>query len=127
MSDGEMQIGTTWESALIAAHHKLDNLLVFVDCNGLQAMGGVNDILNIEPLAEKWKAFGWNVCEINGHDFGQIEKVINGQILGKPTVAIARTIKGKGVSFMEGQNLYHYKAPSEQEYQTALDELKTNG
>jgi transketolase len=127
MSDGEMQIGTTWESALIAAHHKLDNLLVFVDCNGLQAMGGVNDILNIEPLAEKWKAFGWNVCEINGHDFGQIEKVINGQILEKPTVVIAETIKGKGVSFMEGQNLYHYKAPSEQEYQTALDELKTNG
>ncbi len=123
MSDGEMQIGTTWESALIAAHHQLDNLLVFVDVNGLQAMGGVNEILNIEPLAEKWKAFGWNVRQIDGHDFEQIEKVINEPVASKPTVVIAKTTKGKGVSFMEGQNLYHYKAPSEQEYQAALKEL----
>ena len=127
MSDGEMQIGTTWESAMIAAHHKLDNLSVFVDCNGLQAMGGVDDILNIEPLAEKWKAFGWNVCEIDGHDFDEIEKIAGSPVFGKPTAVIARTIKGKGVSFMEGQNLYHYKAPSEEEYQAALNELKING
>ncbi|UMX47644.1 MAG: transketolase [Candidatus Nealsonbacteria bacterium DGGOD1a] len=127
MSDGEMQIGTTWESALIARQHGLDNLLVFVDSNGLQAMGGVDEILNIEPLGDKWRAFGWNVREIDGHDFGQIEKAINEPVAGKPTVAIAKTVKGKGVSFMEGQNLYHYKAPSEQEYQAALKELKTNG
>ncbi|HNR81585.1 MAG TPA: 1-deoxy-D-xylulose-5-phosphate synthase N-terminal domain-containing protein, partial [Candidatus Pacearchaeota archaeon] len=127
MSDGEMQIGTTWESAMIAAHHKLDNLLVFVDCNGLQAMGNVGEILKVEPLAEKWKAFGWNVCEIDGHDFDEIEKIAGSPVFGKPTAVIARTIKGKGVSFMEGQNLYHYKAPSEEEYQAALNELKING
>jgi transketolase len=127
MSDGEMQIGTTWESAMIAAHHKLDNLLVFVDCNGLQAMGNVGEILKVEPLAEKWKAFGWNVCEIDGHDFDEIEKITGNPVSGKPTAVIARTVKGKGVSFMEGENLYHYKAPSEQEYQAALNELKING
>ena len=127
MSDGEMQIGTTWESAMIAAHHKLDNLLVFVDCNGLQAMGNVGEILKVEPLAEKWKAFGWNVCEIDGHNFDEIEKIAGSPVFGKPTAVIARTIKGKGVSFMEGQNLYHYKAPSEEEYQAALNELKING
>ena len=127
MSDGEMQIGTTWESAMIAAHHKLDNLLVFVDCNGLQAMGNVGEILKVEPLAEKWKAFGWNVCEIDGHDFDEIEKIAGSPVFGKPTAVIARTIKGKGVSFMEGENIYHYKAPSEEEYQAALNELKING
>ncbi len=120
MSDGEMQIGTTWESAMIAAHHKLDNLLVFVDCNGLQAMGGVDEILNIEPLGNKWRAFGWNVCEIDGHNFEEIEKVISNPAAGKPTIAIAKTIKGKGVSFMQGQNLYHYKAPSEQDTKRRL-------
>jgi transketolase len=127
MSDGEMQIGTTWESALIARQHGLDNLLVFVDSNGLQAMGGVDEILNIEPLGDKWKAFGWNVCEIDGHDFDEIEKITGNPVSGKPTAVIARTVKGKGVSFMEGENLYHYKAPSEQEYQAALNELKING
>jgi len=127
MSDGEMQIGTTWESALIANQQKLDNIVVFVDCNGLQAMGSVKEILDIEPLGDKWRAFGWNVLEIDGHDFDAIENAINDSVLGKPTAVIARTIKGKGVSFMEGQNLYHYKAPSEQEYQAALNELKSNG
>lgn len=126
MSDGEMQIGTTWESALIACQHHLDNLLVFVDYNGLQAMGNVNEILNIEPLGDKWRAFGWNVYEINGHNFEEIEKAINTPLLGKPTAIIAKTVKGKGVRFMEGENLYHYKAPSEQEYLTALNELKNN-
>jgi transketolase len=121
MSDGEMDCGTTWESALISAHHKLNNLFVVVDANELQAMGEVKDILNIEPLRDKWQAFGWEVREIDGHNFDKIEgSLISSE---KPTVVIAKTIKGKGISFMEGKNLYHYKAPSDEEYQRALKEL----
>jgi transketolase len=123
MSDGEMDCGTTWESALISAHHKLDNLFVIVDFNGLQAMGEVKKILNIEPLKDKWKAFGWEVWEIEGHNFEEIEKSLTESGLEKPTAIIAKTIKGKGVSFMEGNNLYHYKAPSDEEYQRAQKEL----
>ena len=127
MSDGEMQIGTTWESALIAAHNKLDNLFVIVDFNGLQAMGKVKEILNIEPLKDKWEAFGWEVREIDGHNFEEIEKAFTAPPMEKekPMVIIAKTIKGKGVSFMEGNNLYHYKAPSDEEYQRALKELNS--
>ena len=129
MSDGEMDCGTTWESALIAAHHKLDNLFVIVDANELQAMGKVKEILNIEPLKDKWSAFGWEAREINGHNFEEIERaLVNPPYqVDKPVVVIARTIKGKGVSFMEGDNLYHYKAPSNEEYQRALKELESNG
>ncbi len=125
MSDGEMDCGTTWESALIAAHHKLDNLLVIIDANGLQAMGETKKVLNTEPLKDKWQSFGWEVKEIDGHNFIEIEKTIDDFSIKKekPKVIIARTIKGKGVSFMENNNLYHYKAPSEEEYQKALDEL----
>ena len=126
MSDGEMQIGTTWESALIGAHHKLDNLFVIVDYNKLQAMGEVKEILNIEPLKDKWEAFGWEVREIDGHNFNDIEKSLTSPPLSKekPVVIIANTIKGKGVSFMENDNLYHYKALSDEEYQKALKELE---
>lgn len=128
MSDGEMQIGTTWESALIAAHHKLDNLFIIVDMNKLQATGKVKEILNIEPLKDKWEAFGWEVRDINGHNFEEIEESLTTPPhKGKPMVIIAKTIKGKGVSFMEEDNLYHYKAPSEDEYQKALKELNSNG
>jgi transketolase len=129
MSDGEMDCGTTWESALIGAQQKLDNLVVIVDFNGLQAMGKVEEILNIEPLKEKWRAFGWGIREINGHNFEEIEKALVDLPFDKeePTVVIARTIKGKGASFMEGDNLWHYKAPSEEEYRKALKELESNG
>ena len=124
MGDGEMQIGTTWESALIAAHHKLDNLVAIVDMNELQAMGKVKDILNVEPLKEKWESFGWEVRKIDGHNFGEIEKALLELPKKKsPIVILAKTIKGKGVSFMEGENIYHYKAPSDEEYQKALKEL----
>src|SRR4030043_341273 len=101
MSDGEMQIGTTWESALISAQHKLDNLFVIIDFNGLQAMGKVEEILNIEPLKEKWEAFGWEVREIDGHNFEEIEKSLTPPS-ERPVAVVAKTIKGKGVSFMEG-------------------------
>ncbi len=129
MSDGEMQTGSTWESALIAAHHKLDNLFVIVDANELQAMGRVKEILNIEPLKDKWKAFGWEVQEIDGHNFEDIERSLISPPFHKekPMAVIAKTIKGKGVSFMERENLYHYKALSDEEYQRALKELELNG
>jgi len=123
LGDGEVGSGTTWESALIAAHNKLDNLVVVIDCNGLQAMGKVEDILGIEPLKDKWKAFGWEVEEIDGHDFKQIESALLNSVEGKPKAIIARTIKGKGISFMERENIYHYKSPSEEEYNKSLEEL----
>jgi transketolase len=123
MGDGEVAIGTTWESTLIAAHHKLDNLFVIVDANGLQAMGKVEDVLNIEPLKNKWESFGWETKEIDGHNFEQIEKALTSPSQGKPVMIIAKTIKGKGVSFMEGNNLYHYKMLSDDECQKALKEL----
>lgn len=126
MSDGEMQIGTTWESALLASHHKLDNLVVIVDFNDLQAMGKIKEILNIEPLKEKWESFGWEVREIDGHNFEEIENALiaSSGNQEKPIIIIAKTTKGKGVSFMEGNNMYHYKAPSEEEYQKAMQELE---
>jgi transketolase len=125
MSDGEMAIGTTWESALIASHHKLDNLTVIVDANGFQAMGKVKDVLNIEPLKNKWEAFGWEVLEIDGHNFEQIEKaIINPVLEGKPKIIIARTIKGKGWKRAENNNIFHYKAPSKEEYEEAINELE---
>lgn len=125
MGDGEMQIGTTWESALIGAHHKLDNLFVIVDANGLQGMGKVEGILNIKPLKNKWEAFGWEVREIDGHNFEEIEKSLIEPSLRseKPVVIIAKTIKGKGWKRAENNNLFHYKAPSEEEYKEALKEL----
>ena len=124
MSDGEMQIGTTWESALIASHHKLDNLVVIVDYNKLQAMGKVEDILNIEPLAKKWESFGWTAKGIDGHDFRELEIYLSfAYPKDKPVIIICDTIKGKGVSFMENDNLFHYKAPNEKEYEEALREL----
>ena len=129
MSDGEQQVGTTWEGAMLAAHHKLNNLCVLIDYNKLQAMGKTNEILNIEPLGEKWQSFGWQVREIDGHNFKEIEKSLTTLLpqKEKPLVIIAKTIKGKGVSFMEGENLYHYKAPSKEEYQRAVKELESNG
>ncbi len=125
MSDGEMQIGMTWESAMIANHHNLNNLIVIVDCNQFQAMGKTNEILNIEPLAEKWQSFGWDVKAIDGHDFQEIEKAIKTKNQ-KPLVIIAKTTKGKGVSFMEENNMYHYKQISEDEHNRALEELQNS-
>lgn len=142
MSDGEMDCGTTWESALLAAHHKLDNLTVIVDYNKIQATGNTNEILNIEPLVKKWESFGWNLIgspdneqkDIDGHNFKEIECALDiaksysntDQFNGshKPSIIIANTIKGKGVSFMENKLLYHYKNLSDDEYKRALEELK---
>ena len=125
MSDGEMQIGTTWEAALIAAHHKLDNLLVIVEINGLQAMGKTEDILRLGArFPGKWRAFDWFVDIVNGHDFPNIEQtLIKEFVTPLPHVLLIHTIKGKGVSFMEGENLWHYAQLKEDDYQKALQEL----
>jgi len=126
MSDGELDCGTTWECAAIAPQHGLNNLTVIVDCNGFQAMGAVNEVLNMEPLADKWKAFNWDVVEIDGHNYNEIEKAIDKSFSSdrtKPLVIIARTIKGKGVSFFEGKLEWHYKNVDKENYINALAEL----
>ena len=123
MSDGEMQIGTTWESILIAKHHKLSNLVVWVDNNRFQAMGPTKEILDIELLEEKVKPFGWNVQRINGHDFEAMEAAFKNLGGEAPHMIICDTIKGKGWKRAENNNLYHYKNISKEEFNEALSEL----
>ena len=124
MSDGEMQIGTTWESALIASHHGLDNLVVIVDNNGLQAMGKTDDILTLDSLKNKWRSFNWCSTSVSGHSFEQLTHALDKpDTHSEPYIIIANTVKGKGVSFMENNNLYHYKGLSEEEYMDAKQEL----
>jgi len=125
MSDGECQIGSTWEAALFSAHHKLDNLIGIVDHNKLQAFGRIEDILNLKPLNEKWRSFGWKVKEIDGHNFSEIESAFSKIPFekGKPSLVIAHTIKGKGVSFMENRFEWHYLNLTKEQYEQALKEL----
>ena len=122
MSDGEIQIGTFWESLLLAAQHKLDNLVVLVDSNNLQAMGETKDILDISNVPPAVDKLGWDVDHINGHDYDEIETYISND-LRKPKIIFCDTVKGKGVSFMENVNMWHYKAPNEDEYNKAKAEL----
>jgi transketolase len=125
LGDGECEEGQVWEAAMFAPHHKVDRLTAIVDHNDLQLDGRVCDIMGIEPLADKWRAFNWHVLEINGHDIKEILQAFKkaGDVKGKPTVIIAHTIKGKGVSFMEGNVDFHGKAPNPQETEQALKEL----
>ncbi|MBI2934518.1 MAG: transketolase [Chloroflexi bacterium] len=125
VGDGESQEGQVWEAALAAAHYKVDNLVCIVDHNGLQLDGRVEEIMNIEPLKDKWQSFGWHAVEIDGHDLKQVLQALEDarQNKGKPTVIIARTVKGKGVSFMENNVDFHGKAPSAQELDKAMLEL----
>ena len=120
MSDGEIAIGTTWESALIAAHHKLDNLVVLIDFNRLQAMGKIEDILKLPEI--KQDLFGWDILGWPGHDYGWIEQALKPR-KGLPNMNFMNTTKGKGVSIFENNNLWHYKAPSREEHELALKEL----
>ena len=124
MSDGEMNCGTTWECALFAAHHELDNLVVVVDYNKFQAMGKTNEILNLEPLIGKWNMFNWWIRSCDGHNFTDIHNTLVCSVSKMPHMIIADTIKGKGVSFMEDKLEWHYKAPNSEEYQQALKELE---
>ena len=123
--DGELEEGQVWEAAMFAAHYKLDNLTVFIDNNGLQIDGDITKVMNPMPIVEKYAAFGWHTIEIDGHDYNQIESALKEAIntKGKPTAIICKTIKGKGVSFMEGQAGWHGSAPNEEQYNQAIAEL----
>ncbi|WP_279222124.1 transketolase [Clostridium sp. JN-9] len=125
LGDGELEEGQVWEAVMTAAHYKLDNLIVFIDNNGLQIDGTNKEVMNIYPIDEKFKAFNWNVIKIDGHDIEQIKNAIDQgkKIKGKPTVIIAKTIKGKGVSFMENQVQWHGVAPNKEQEEEALKEL----
>ena len=125
LGDGEVQEGIVWEAAMSAAHYKLDNLVAFLDCNGLQIDGEVEKVMNIGPIMDKFKSFGWNVIEIDGHDFDQIFAALDmaRETVGKPTMIIAKTIKGKGVSFMENNASWHGTAPTDSDLEKALAEL----
>ena len=124
--DGEIEEGQIWEAAMSASHYKLDNLCVVIDNNNLQIDGQVDKVMNIYPLDQKFKSFGFEVIKIDGHDMNQIINAFNKAktIKGKPTVIIAKTIKGKGVSFMENVADWHGKAPNEEEYKIAMEELQ---
>ena len=125
LGDGECEEGQVWEASMFASHNALDNLCVIVDFNGLQIDGHVNDVAGLEPIDKKFEGFGFEVIKIDGNDFEQIESSLNKAktIKGKPTVIIASTVKGKGVSYMENQVGWHGKAPNADEYQTAMKEL----
>lgn len=128
MGDGEQDEGTIWEGAMFAGHNKLDNLIGIIDYNKLQIDGPVEKIMNIAPLADKYQAFNWHVIEINGHNYAEIDAAFTKakSFKGKPTVIIAHTIKGKGVSFMENAVEWHGKAPTEEQAEIAIKELRSN-
>lgn len=124
--DGELDEGQVWEAALFCGNKKIDNLVAIVDSNKQQLDGWIADIAPLEPLDDKWRAFGWEVIEIDGHDMDQILAAFQKAetIKGKPTVIIANTIKGKGVSFMENNLDFHGAAPTKEQYEKAMEELK---
>jgi len=125
LGDGETQEGLIWEAAMTAAHYKIDNLCAILDNNGLQIDGPVSKVMAIEPIAKKWDAFGWQVQEIDGHNFWEIAAALDKAeaVKGKPSIIIAHTTKGKGVSFMENKVKYHGVAPTKEELESALQEL----
>jgi transketolase len=123
MGDGECDEGSNWEAILFAAHHRLGNLCAIVDYNKLQSLGPVAQTLALEPLEEKWRAFGWAVRRIDGHDHDALAAAFSPDEEGRPLCILADTVKGKGVSFMEGQVLWHYRVPRGEELAAALAEL----
>ena len=125
MGDGELQEGQVWEAVMTAAHYKLDNVCAIVDYNGLQIDGDVESVMGIAPLAQKWVAFNWHVIEADGHDLAQMQAAYDEarQTQGKPSVILMKTIKGKGISFMENVAGWHGKAPNREELQSALAEI----
>lgn len=125
LSDGECDEGSNWEAALFAPHHRLDNLVVIVDYNKIQSLGRVKEVIDLEPLADKWRAFAWHTHEIDGHDLEQLDSVLSTipATTGKPTCIVAHTVKGKGVSYMEDQLKWHYSAPKGEQLTQALAEV----
>ena len=127
LGDGECQEGAVWETAMSAAHYKLDNFCAIVDANGVQQNGPVRQLMGIEPLPEKWRSFGWHAMEANGHRLKELFQALDEAeaTKGRPTVIVARTVKGKGVSFMEGKPEWHGKAPNAEQLEQALKEIET--
>lgn len=129
LSDGECDEGSTWEAALFAGQHQLDNLVAIVDYNKIQSLDYVKKVIDLEPFTKKWQSFGWGVREIDGHNVTEIHQALS-QIpfkSGHPSCIIAHTIKGKGVSFMENTVLWHYRSPQGEEYESAMAELREKG
>jgi len=126
ISDGEINEGTTWESLLFASHHRLDNLNIIIDYNKIQSMDFVSKVMKIEPLKKKFQSFGCKVYETNGHSIKKLCELLKKKSINKPKIIIAHTIKGKGVSYMENNNLWHYKTPNKDELKKALQEIETN-
>lgn len=126
MGDGEIEEGQIWEAAMAAAKYNLDNLCGIIDVNGLQIDGTTEEVMPSEPLDQKWEAFGWNVIKIDGHDYAAIRDALDAAeaCKGKPTMILAKTVKGKGVSFMENNAGWHGKAPNDEQYETAKAELE---
>ena len=125
LGDGEIEEGQVWEAAMFANQYKLDNIIAFVDCNGYQIDGAVEDVMNPHPVDEKFRAFGWFAQVIDGHDFEAIDNAVaEAEKSGKPSVIICKTVKGKGVSFMENNYSWHGKAPKDDEYAIAEKELR---
>ena len=128
LGDGEIQEGMVWEAAMAAGHHDLKNLVAIVDCNGVQINGWVNDVMTVEPLADKWRAFGWAVVEVNGHNMTDVLTALHtAKTMRKPTAILMRTVKGKGVSFMEDQPKWHGAAPTDEELVEAIAQIKEGG
>ena len=125
LGDGEIEEGQVWEAAMFAAHYKLDNLIAFIDNNGLQIDGDIAEVMNSYPIDKKFEAFNWNVITIDAHDYDQIRDAIDKALVpnGKPTMIIAKSIKGKGVSYMENQAGWHGNAPNTEQYEQAIKEL----
>ncbi|MGM9551548.1 MAG: transketolase [Clostridia bacterium] len=125
LGDGELEEGQVWEAAMFAAHYKLDNLTAFVDYNGLQIDGKITDVMNSEPIDDKFRAFGWNVIVIDAHNYDAILDAINEakETKGKPTMILAKSVKGKGVSFMENNPAWHGAAPNKEQFEQAIAEL----
>lgn len=125
MGDGELDEGSVWEASQIAAHYQLDNLVGIVDRNRLQISGDTEEVLKLENLVDKWTSFGWQVIQVNGHDIEELVRVFESIPLveKKPHLVIARTVKGKGISFIEGDKSWHHRVPNDEEYEKALEEL----
>jgi transketolase len=130
LSDAECNEGSVWEAAMFAAHHRLSNLIAIIDLNGQQAFGKTRDILDLSPMVDRWRAFGWNARDIDGHDRGTLSRTLQSMRVGhddqRPHVLIAHTVFGKGVSYMERQLKWHYWPMSPEEFQTALAELESD-
>ncbi len=122
ISDGECDEGSIWEAALFAPHHHLYNLTLIIDYNKIQSFGRVDDVLSLEPLVSKWKSFNWQVLEVDGHNYDDLARALTRESI-LPKVIIAHTIKGKGVSFMENDLVWHYRTPNEKQYEQARKEL----